>query len=110
MCDHSPNREAAMVVTHRKADGTPRVWCDPCIAPIIRALNDGGLPTAASCCGHGNRVGRISLADGRELFLVPDFEAATTAHDLLVCHSQSRPTDQLNPYRPTLAADEGDGR
>lgn len=43
------------------------VWCDPCIAPLVKALNDGGLPTVASCCGHGKRSGSIVLADGCEL-------------------------------------------
>lgn len=49
---------------------------DACIAPLIQALNDGGIPTVASCCGHGHRPGRISLKDGRELFIIPDFATA----------------------------------
>ena len=77
-CRTAPNREAAMVTIrtgtpeHHGRDG---VWCDPCIADIIRALNDGGVTTIASCCGHGQRAGRISLTDGRELIL----EAGATA-------------------------------
>jgi hypothetical protein len=47
----------------------PGVWCDPCIADLIAALNHAGLATVASCCGHGVVDGRISLADGRELLL-----------------------------------------
>lgn len=66
-----------MVVTHRNDAGKATVWCDPCLAPLIRALNRGGLRTVASCCGHGHRPGRISLADGRELFLVANYKAAT---------------------------------
>ena len=81
MCDHSPNREAAMVVvregvpdeTGKKRDG---VWCDPCIAPLVAALNDAGIATIASCCGHGHRPGVIALADGRELVIAPDFDTA----------------------------------
>lgn len=65
MCDHSPNREAAMVVVQ------PGVWCDPCLVPLVKALNDGGLPTVASCCGHGKQDGSIVLADGRELLIRP---------------------------------------
>lgn len=68
MCDH-PNRETAMIVTHRKPDGTPSVWCDPCIAPLVRALNDGGVPTVASCCGHRRRPGRITLRGGVDLWV-----------------------------------------
>lgn len=68
MCDH-PNREAAMVVLARKGDGTPTIWCDPCIAPIVRALNFGGVPTVASCCGHGRQPGIVGLKDGRDLII-----------------------------------------
>lgn len=52
------------------------VWCDPCLEPLIRALNDGGLQTVASCCGHGRRLGIVALADGRELVIAPDYETA----------------------------------
>jgi hypothetical protein len=75
MCDHQP-REAAMVTTHRDQNGTPTVWCDPCLEPLIRALNDGGLPTIASCCGHGLLPGNVILKDGRCLLLLPSYEDA----------------------------------
>ena len=66
----------------------PGVWCDPCIGPLVKALNESDLPavpsrlnpdgirTVASCCGHGQRPGRISLADGRELLIFSTLEAA----------------------------------
>lgn len=57
-------------------DGFP-VAVDSCIAGIVEALNESGMRTVASCCGHGKRPGRISLADGREIFIVPDYETAT---------------------------------
>lgn len=44
------------------------------IASLVRALNDAGIHTTASCSGHGMRPGRISLADGRELFVLPSYE------------------------------------
>lgn len=44
------------------------------IASIVHALNAAGIPTVASCSGHGMRPGRISLADGRELFVLPSYE------------------------------------
>lgn len=47
---------------------------DSCIAPIVRALNDAGVTTVASCCGHGKRPGNIALSDGREIVIVPDYE------------------------------------
>ena len=40
---------------------------DACIAPIVEALNAGGIQTYSSCCGHGKGDGSIALSDGREL-------------------------------------------
>ncbi len=48
---------------------------DACIVPIVRALNDGGIVTDASCCGHFNRWGTIMLKDGRELLIIPDWDS-----------------------------------
>ena len=56
-------------------NGKPRD-IDRCIAPIVKALNDGGITTIASCCGHGIRPGNIALEDGRELVICPNFEVA----------------------------------
>jgi len=44
---------------------------DGCIAPIVKALNAGGVYTIASCCGHGERLGEIMLEDGRRIVVVP---------------------------------------
>jgi hypothetical protein len=52
--------------------GRDGVWCDPCLAPLVKALNDGGVRTIASCCGHGKVYGSIALADGRWLTIMPD--------------------------------------
>lgn len=49
---------------------------DPCIIPMVDALNAGGIETVASCCGHGHRPGNIILADGRWLTISPDHETA----------------------------------
>lgn len=81
MCDHSPNREAAMVTVRSDANGRPTVWCDPCLVPLVKALNDGGFVTVASCCGHGVRPGKVALADGREVVLYRD-GAAAELHDV----------------------------
>lgn len=59
---------------------------DACIAPIVVALNAAGLPTRASCCGHGHRNGNIALADDRELFLFQNFEESRRVDDLLTRH------------------------
>ena len=49
---------------------------DPCLNNIIIALNNSGIETVASCCGHGRQPGSIILKDGRELIIVRDFETA----------------------------------
>lgn len=48
---------------------------DACLALLVKALNDGGFATVASCCGHGHCPGNIALADGRELCILPDYAA-----------------------------------
>lgn len=70
------DREAKMVVLRRAQDGTPTVWCDPCIASLVEALNVVGLKTIASCCGHGRRPSNVILADGREIIVARSFEEA----------------------------------
>jgi len=40
---------------------------DACIAPLVKALNEAGIYTAGSCCGHGQYTGTIVLHDGRVL-------------------------------------------
>lgn len=49
---------------------------DACIAPLVKALNDAGVSTIASCCGHGNRNGSIILGDGREIIIARDYDEA----------------------------------
>lgn len=49
---------------------------DACIAALVQVLNEGGVLTVASCCGHKRRPGNIALADGRELIIAPDWETA----------------------------------
>jgi len=43
---------------------------DGCIAPLVEALQNGGIDMRGSCCGHGERVGEISLQDGRMLLIL----------------------------------------
>ena len=48
-----------------------RIWSvDACIAPLVWALNQSGVTTVASCCGHGKIHGLVSLQDGRELVIM----------------------------------------
>ena len=45
---------------------------DKCLAPIIKALNDGGVLTTGCCCGHGEIMGYILLANGKYLGVFPN--------------------------------------
>ena len=58
--------------------GQKMIGVDRCIAQVVEALLEADIQTVASCCGHGNRPGRISLIDGRELIIVKD--AAEAEH------------------------------
>jgi len=42
---------------------------DRCIAPIVKALQKGGIDMRSSCCGHGKKDGKIELQDGRTLII-----------------------------------------
>ena len=53
---------------------------DACIAPIVQALNDAGIHTIQSCCGHGKANGSILLADGRELVIITPKERPAWAN------------------------------
>jgi hypothetical protein len=46
---------------------------DACIAPLVEALQRGGIEMRGSCCGHGRQPGEIHLQDGRMLLV---FETA----------------------------------
>lgn len=45
---------------------------DACIAPLVKALQAGGIDMRGSCCGHGRGDGNIHLQDGRILIIKQD--------------------------------------
>jgi len=57
--------------TEKVQIGDRQIPVDRCLAPLVQALNAGGVPTAMSCCGHGEGVGFVLLADGRLLSILP---------------------------------------
>jgi len=59
------------------------VGIDRCMVSIVRCLNDNDLITVASCCGHGNAPGNISLADGREIIIARSWEEARKMESVL---------------------------
>lgn len=60
-----------IVKLQRPMGVSQRDYCgvDACIAPLVQAMNDNGMETVSSCCGHGNRPGEIILADNRSVIL-----------------------------------------
>lgn len=75
MCDHG-NERLLLVPMPAELSHTGKFrWVtkgvDQCIAPIVEALNNAGVLTANSCCGHGERDGSILLHDGREIIIKP---------------------------------------
>lgn len=97
------SRESEMATLRRDEDGKSTVWCDPEIADLVDALNSGSLATVASCSGHGHRPGRITLKDGRELFIAKDFEEAD-----LIDRNLPFPDINGNPScEPMIAGEDG---
>jgi hypothetical protein len=56
-------------LSHTRRAYRKAVGIDPCIAPLVKALQVAGIDMRGSCCGHGRAVGEIVLADGRTLFI-----------------------------------------
>lgn len=78
-----PASELATVTLHHLTSrGHATAGVDPCIAPLVQALNDGGLQTIASCCGHNQRPGWIALGDGRQIMVMPDMDAVRSIEQL----------------------------
>ena len=72
MCKHGTDR---LVDQHKLPgvnylDGEKVVHIDECIADLVLALNDAGVYTIASCCGHEYPPGEILLKDGRILMIL----------------------------------------
>jgi hypothetical protein len=88
MCDHNDTVETVFLVPARLShNGRRRLkWgqVDRCIAPLIRELNEAGLFTSQSCCGHGKMPGQIDFHGG--LSLTP--EEARCMLDMLLKHDR----------------------
>lgn len=52
------------------------VRIDRCIHELVAAVESAGLVPVASCCGHGQQCGVITLSDGRTLLIVENREMA----------------------------------
>lgn len=84
MCEHGNDVVVMVKIPGDLAcDGKER-WdeknVDACIAPIVKALQEGGIDMRGSCCGHGKGLGEIDLQDGRTLVVVPPGHALDPVH------------------------------
>lgn len=74
MCKHGTDEAVNVKITAHRSHTGKAYWrdmpIDKCIAPIVRALQNGGIDMDGSCCGHGRYEGSILLADGRELIIL----------------------------------------
>lgn len=73
MCDHGDTVILRVPIPANLSHNGKARWAekaiDRCIAPLVDALNTGGILTANCCCGHGQRPGEIILQDGRTLII-----------------------------------------
>lgn len=82
------------------------VGVDASLAPIVDALNKAGVPTIASCSGHGHRPGNIALRDGREIVIARNFEEARLIDGLFAFGANGEPVapDGLSEVQRELGA------
>lgn len=74
MCEHKNDLSHEVKVKLDKPDyrGRNHCWVDRCIAPIVQALQDAGIKTDASCCGHGYLPITIALEGEKWLVIFED--------------------------------------
>lgn len=81
MCKHGTYETVRVKITAERSHTDKAYYrdmpIDKCIAPIVRALQEGGIDMNGSCCGHGRCEGGIILADGRELIILEAEDAKT---------------------------------
>lgn len=71
MCEWGTTIPVLVKITASRSHTGKDYWdyreIDSCIAPIVKALQQGNIDMLGSCCGHGKAAGQILLADGRIL-------------------------------------------
>lgn len=77
--------------------GLTEAGVDACIAPLVQALNDGGIQTVASCCGHGRMPGRVILEDGRDVLVMTRADSSEYfSHERFTIYGEERSPTRLN--------------
>ena len=60
--------------------GRTSVKVDSCIAPLVQTLNDYGIRTTASCCGHGKVTHASIIIDARSVEILPREDGSMRVH------------------------------
>ena len=87
------------------------VGVDSCIAPLVKALNDAGISTMASCCGHGHLPPTIAVEwngdKDRWLVMVSraEMEQITATYGVNI-HGEKRIASYTNAASAVLAERE----
>ena len=82
MCDWGNTKvlDVTIPASHSHTGKAYKKKCgiDKCIYSLVKALNDRGIATVASCCGHGKIPGNIALFDGRYIEIYSNWEEYAT--------------------------------
>jgi hypothetical protein len=68
-CSSCGKAVVSVPLSHRTERGFTTASVDACLAEFVQRLNNAGLQTIASCCGHGDGPATVILEDGRELLV-----------------------------------------
>ena len=60
--------------------GRTTIKVDSCIAPLVQILNDYGVKTIASCCGHGKVEYSRIIIDARSVQILPKEDGSLHVH------------------------------
>lgn len=73
MCKHGTTEKVSVKIPADLSCTGEEEWremrIDSCIAPLVKALQEGGIDMRGSCCGHGGNLGDIHLQDNRILLI-----------------------------------------
>ena len=73
MCEHNIKTVVRVKIPSDLSHTGKEYWkdakIDSCIAPIVKALQEGGIDMRGSCCGHGKQSPEILLQDGRKIII-----------------------------------------
>ena len=79
MCKWGTDTEVSLCVP-TPVQGRTMVKIDSCIAPLVQMLNDYGVETTASCCGHGKVKASSIVLSSKSIRLLSREDGSLRAH------------------------------